>query len=64
MPPYLRTMRLHLHPLEQAIGDPASADTYIGPAGITWIHRWAIMQGRPGSSFAGGPTVPARMQKL
>jgi len=53
-------------PLEQALEDPAyaSEDTYTGPAGITWIHRWAITQGRPGSSFAGEPTVPDWVQTL
>jgi peptidoglycan/xylan/chitin deacetylase (PgdA/CDA1 family) len=53
-------------PLEQALRDPAyaSADTYTGPAGITWIHRWAITQGKPGSSFAGEPTVPEWVQTL
>jgi hypothetical protein len=53
-------------PLDQALRDPAyaSADTYTGPAGITWIHRWAITQGKPGSSFAGEPTVPDWVQTL
>ncbi|HEV3050945.1 MAG TPA: polysaccharide deacetylase family protein [Longimicrobium sp.] len=53
-------------PLDQALRDPAyaSADTYTGPAGITWIHRWAITQGKPGSSFAGEPTVPDWVQAL
>jgi peptidoglycan/xylan/chitin deacetylase (PgdA/CDA1 family) len=53
-------------PLDRALRDPAyaSADTYTGPAGITWLHRWAITQGRPGSSFAGEPTVPDWVQTL
>lgn len=53
-------------PLEEALRDPAysSADTYTGPAGITWIHRWAITQGKPASSFAGEPTVPSWVQTL
>lgn len=53
-------------PLEQALRDPAyqSADTYTGPAGITWIHRWAITAGKPGSSFAGEPEVAGWVQTL
>ena len=47
--------------LEQALADSAyrSADTYVGPAGMTWLHRWAITRGMPGSTFAGEPEVPA-----
>ncbi|HEX2076119.1 MAG TPA: polysaccharide deacetylase family protein [Longimicrobium sp.] len=53
-------------PLEQALQDPAyaSEDTYTGPAGITWIHRWALTQGRRGAFFAGEPTVPEWVQAL
>jgi peptidoglycan/xylan/chitin deacetylase (PgdA/CDA1 family) len=48
-------------PLEQALTDPAygSADTYAGPAGITWLHRWALTRGLKGAVFAGEPEVPA-----
>lgn len=30
--------------LEEALRDPAytSADTYTGPAGLSWLHRWAL----------------------
>jgi peptidoglycan/xylan/chitin deacetylase (PgdA/CDA1 family) len=47
-------------PLEEALRDPAYAteDTYTGPAGITWIHRWALSQGKRGAFFAGEPEVP------
>jgi peptidoglycan/xylan/chitin deacetylase (PgdA/CDA1 family) len=47
-------------PLERALQDPAyaSEDSYTGPAGITWIHRWALTQGKRGSFFAGEPEVP------
>jgi peptidoglycan/xylan/chitin deacetylase (PgdA/CDA1 family) len=53
-------------PLEQALEDPAyaSADTYTGPAGITWLHRWALTQGRRGAFFAGEPEVPDWVQTL
>jgi peptidoglycan/xylan/chitin deacetylase (PgdA/CDA1 family) len=41
--------------LDRALDDPAyrSADAYHGSAGITWIHRWAITQGKPKAFFAG-----------
>lgn len=50
--------------LERALDDPAykSEDTYIGPAGITWLHRWAMTQGKRGI-FAGEPTVPAWIEQ-
>ena len=53
-------------PLEQAVEDPAyrSADTYTGPAGITWIHRWAITAGKRGTFFAGEPVTPQWIQDL
>lgn len=53
-------------PLEQALRDPAyqSADTYTGPAGITWIHRWALTQGKAPSSLAGEPEVADWVQTL
>ena len=48
-------------PLERAIADPAygSTDTYFGPGGISWIHRWALSMGRTGEFFAGEPEIPA-----
>lgn len=52
--------------LEQALRDPAyaSEDTYTGPAGITWLHRWALTRGKQGAFFAGEPEVPAWVQAL
>jgi len=46
--------------LEEALTDPAygSADNYYGPAGITWLHRWAITEGKPRTIFDGEPAVP------
>lgn len=46
--------------LSDALQDPAYAlkDEYVGPAGITWLHRWALTQGKTGI-FAGEPVVPA-----
>jgi peptidoglycan/xylan/chitin deacetylase (PgdA/CDA1 family) len=50
-------------PLDVALADPAyrSPDSYTGPAGISWLHRWALTRGMPGSTFAGEPEVPARI---
>lgn len=46
--------------LERALEDPAyaTADTYVGSGGITWLHRWALSQGKRGAVFAGEPNVP------
>jgi peptidoglycan/xylan/chitin deacetylase (PgdA/CDA1 family) len=33
-------------------------DTYAGPGGITWLHRWALTRGTPHSVFEGEPEVP------
>lgn len=50
--------------LERALEDPAyrSADTYAGPSGITWIHRWALTAGKKGAFFAGEPKTPEWIQ--
>lgn len=47
-------------PLDEALEDPAydSPDTYTGPGGITWLHRWALTRGVDRSLFAGEPEVP------
>ena len=47
--------------LDEALADSAyrSADAYVGPAGITWLHRWAITRGARRAVFAGEPAVPA-----
>jgi peptidoglycan/xylan/chitin deacetylase (PgdA/CDA1 family) len=52
--------------LERALEDPAyrSADTYTGPAGITWIHRWALTAGKKGAFFAGEPATPQWIQDV
>jgi peptidoglycan/xylan/chitin deacetylase (PgdA/CDA1 family) len=46
--------------LEQALEDPAyrSRDEFFGPGGITWLHRWALTQGKRGAFFDGEPVVP------
>jgi peptidoglycan/xylan/chitin deacetylase (PgdA/CDA1 family) len=53
-------------PLAEAVADPAYArpiDGYLGPGGITWLHRWAITEGLPSSLFAGEPKVPRWVRK-
>ncbi len=51
--------------LEEALKDPAyqSADEYVGTSGITWLHRWALTQGKRGEFFAGEPGVPDFVQR-
>jgi hypothetical protein len=46
--------------LERALEDAAysSRDEYYGPGGITWLHRWALTEGRRGTFFASEPAVP------
>ena len=52
--------------LTEALQDPAyqSADTYIGPGGITWLHRWAITRNVDPTMFRGEPETPERILKL
>jgi peptidoglycan/xylan/chitin deacetylase (PgdA/CDA1 family) len=47
--------------LDRALEDPAyqSLDTYVGPGGITWLHRWALTRQMPKSFYAGEPVTPA-----
>ena len=51
--------------LERALADPVyrSKDTYVGPSGISWLHRWALTAGRQASFFAGEPQVPEDIVK-
>jgi peptidoglycan/xylan/chitin deacetylase (PgdA/CDA1 family) len=46
--------------LDEALRDPvyAHTDAYTGAGGITWLHRWALTEGRGGAFFAGEPEVP------
>ena len=52
--------------LEEALRDPAyaSADSYRGGAGITWIHRWAMAQKLPREFYADEPQVPPAVLAL
>lgn len=48
-------------PLEEALRDPVydrPVDGYTGPAGITWLQRWAMTAGMDRSIFRGEPEVP------
>ncbi len=53
-------------PLGEALTDPAydRPDDFVGRAGITWLHRWAITAGMPGETFRGEPTVPEWIAEL
>ncbi len=57
---WLRGRDYRFIPLEEALQHPAyaSEDQYTGPAGITWLHRWAITRNMPKSIFAGEPEAP------
>ncbi|MEK7726762.1 MAG: hypothetical protein AAB354_00045, partial [candidate division KSB1 bacterium] len=46
--------------LEEALRDEAyhSQDTYVGPAGISWLQRWAMTLGKGKDFFAGEPRAP------
>ena len=52
--------------LENAMQDPAyqQEDKYYGPAGITWLHRWAIAKKLPKSVFGDEPPVPAYVNEI
>jgi peptidoglycan/xylan/chitin deacetylase (PgdA/CDA1 family) len=56
----LRGRRYRFISLSEALEDPAyrHRDEYVGPAGMTWLHRWALTDGMKGSTFAGEPAVP------
>lgn len=52
--------------LDKALEDPAysSEDTYTGPAGLTWLHRWAITRDVDRSLFQGEPTTASWVQEV
>ena len=51
--------------LETALKDPAyqEKDEYYGPAGISWLHRWAVARGRE-NVVPDEPLVPEFVLKL
>jgi len=48
-------------PLDDALKDPAYAlpDGYVGGAGISWLHRWALALGGKTAILADEPSWPA-----
>ncbi|MEQ9443622.1 MAG: polysaccharide deacetylase family protein [Cyclobacteriaceae bacterium] len=53
--------------LSEALEDEAYStqeDTFTGTAGISWIHRWALTQGKQGDFFQGEPEVPEFIDEL
>lgn len=52
--------------LEEALRDPAYArtDGYTGRFGPSWLHRWAMAEGRTKAFYAGEPVVPTWVLKL
>lgn len=52
--------------LSRALEDPAygSADAYFGPAGISWLDRWALTREVPKEFFAAEPRTPEWVQKV
>ncbi len=53
-------------PLAEALEDPAfeRPDGYEGPAGISWIERWAFAEGRDKTFFANSPRTPQWILEL
>lgn len=52
--------------LEEATAHPAygrPTDGHTGPGGITWLHRWAITEGRDPAIYRGEPEVPSWVQE-
>lgn len=47
--------------LDEALKDDAykSEDTFTGAGGISWLHRWAVTQGKKRDFFLGEPEAPA-----
>ncbi|GAB3897826.1 polysaccharide deacetylase family protein [Spirosoma agri] len=52
--------------LEKALSDTAyqSVDHFYGKGGISWLHRWALTQGKKGTFFKGEPEVPTTIEEL
>lgn len=52
--------------LDEALLDPAydMPDEFVGPGGITWIHRWALTRGERGEFFAGEPPADPFVQEV
>ena len=59
----LRGRGYSLVDMDTAMRDPAyrRPDNYVGPAGISWLHRWAIAEGR---EFESEPREPEWLGEL
>lgn len=54
-------------PLAEAVEHPAYRRPtigYTGAGGITWLHRWAITEGRDPAIFRGEPEAPEWVRAL
>lgn len=62
----LRARGYRFAPLAEVLEDPVyqSPDTYAGPAGISWLHRWALTRRMPGATFAGEPEVAGWVEEI
>ncbi len=51
--------------VEEALKDEAykTKDTFAGAGGISWIHRWAVTQGKKKDFFGNEPSVPDYIKK-
>jgi len=56
----LRTRGYRFVTLDEALRDPAyqRPDAYTGPLGTSWLHRWAMAEGRSWTFWNGQPTSP------
>ncbi|MCX6169563.1 MAG: polysaccharide deacetylase family protein [Ignavibacteriales bacterium] len=61
----IRTEGYKFISLEEALKDEAfkTKDTFIGAGGISWIHRWAVTQGKKKDFFGDEPSVPEYIMK-
>jgi peptidoglycan/xylan/chitin deacetylase (PgdA/CDA1 family) len=51
--------------MDRALEDPAygSADTFVGPGGISWLHRWVLSSGKKELIVPDEPRTPDFVQK-
>lgn len=52
--------------LDEALEDSAydSIDTYVGPSGISWLHRWALTRNVDRAMFKGEPMPPGYVLEM
>ncbi len=61
----LQKNRFEFVSLAEALKDPAfdTTDSFVGKAGISWIHRWAITLHKSKSFFGQEPSTPQYVQR-